>query len=140
MSNVFDEFFEELGFEGEGLFRDEWTGGKDDFLGELGVGREQAPVDEAAVAQIRVLALLGDVFEEILQDFLAVFRLVKVELHAAYQNLLLDDIRLIFEVLHEVGHEFIGIVDDFDVLSNDPDDGGFGLRVVEVVEVLADIC
>jgi hypothetical protein len=51
----------------------------------------------------------------------------------------LDDIWLIFEVLDKVAHKFIRIVDDFDVLTDDPDDGGFGFWVVEVVEVLTDI-
>jgi len=70
---------------------------------------------------------------------LSVFRFVQVEFHAAHQDLLLDHIWLVFEVLHEVGHQFISVINDLDVLSDDPDDGGFGFGVVEVVQVLADI-
>lgn len=64
---------------------------------------------------------------------------MEVEFHAAHQDLLLDHIWLVFEVLHEVGHQFISVINDLDVLSDDPDDGGFGFGVVEVVQVLADI-
>lgn len=65
---------------------------------------------------------------------------MQVEFHAAHQNLLLYHIWLVFEVLYEVGHQFIGVINDLDVLSDDPNDGGFGFGVVEVVQVLADIC
>jgi len=71
---------------------------------------------------------------------LTVFRLVQVEFHAAHQDLLLDNIWLVFEVLNEVCHEFISVINYFDVLSDDPDDGGLGFGVIEVVQVLADVC
>jgi hypothetical protein len=47
---------------------------------------------------------------------------MQIELHTTDENLLLDHIRLVFEVLDEVGHEFISIIDYLDVLSNDPYD------------------
>lgn len=64
---------------------------------------------------------------------------MQVEFHATDQDLLLDHIRLVLEILHEVSHEFISIIDDFDILSNDPDDGGLGFGVVEIIEILTDV-
>ena len=54
--------------------------------------------------------------------------------------MLLDYIWLVFEVLDEVCHEFISVINYFDVLSDDPDDGGLGFGIIEVVQVLADVC
>lgn len=139
MADVFDELLKKFSLEGERLLRDEGTGTEDDLLGQLRVGREKPPVDEAAVTQIRVFALLGDVLKEILQNFLAILRLVQIELHATNQDLLLDDIRLVLEIFHEIGHELISIIDDFDVLSDDPDDGGLGFGVIQIVKILTDI-
>ena len=52
---------------------------------------------------------------------------------------MLDDVRLIFEILYKVGHDFIGIIDDLDVLSNDPNNRCLGFRVIKVVQVLANV-
>ena len=52
---------------------------------------------------------------------------------------MLDHIGLVFEVVNKIGHQLVSIVDDFDVLSDDPDDGGLGFGVVKVVQVLADV-
>ena len=51
----------------------------------------------------------------------------------------MDDVRLIFKILYEVGHDFIGIIDDLDVLSNDPNNRCLGLRVIKIVQVFADV-
>lgn len=139
VADVLNELFEEFCLQGEGLLRNEGTGTKNNFLGKLRVSGQKSPVDEAAIPEIRVFAFLGDVLEEILEDFLPIFRFVQIELHAGNQDLLLDHIRLILEVLNEVGHELVSIIDDLDVLSNNPDNRSLGLWVVEVVEVLADV-
>ena len=52
---------------------------------------------------------------------------------------MLHYIGFILEVLDEVSHQVISIVDDLDVLANDPDNGGFGLWIVQVIEIFADI-
>lgn len=139
MTNVFDKLLKEFCLEGEGLLRNERTGAENDFFSQLRVSREKPPIDEATITQIRIFTLLCDIFEEILQNFLAILWLVKIELHAANEYLLLDHIRLVLEILHEIGHKFISIIDDFNILSNDPDDGGLSFRVIQIVEILADI-
>lgn len=65
---------------------------------------------------------------------------MQVKLHTADQDLLLHYVWLILEVLDEVQHQLISVVDDLDILTDDPNYGGFCLGVVEVVEIFTDVC
>lgn len=55
---------------------------------------------------------------------------MQIQLHTAEQDLLLDNIRLIFEILSETAKNLIGILDHLDVLADDPDYRGLCLWVV----------
>ena len=139
MPDILNQIFKKLGLKCVGLVRNKRPGAEHYFLGHFGIGGQKSPVDETSISEIRVLALLGDIFEHIFQNLLPVFRSKQIQFHAAGQNLLLDYIGFVFEVVNEIGHKLVSIVNDFDVLSDDPDDGGFGFRVIQIVQILADV-
>ena len=139
MTYILDQILKELGLKGVGLVGDERTRAEYNFLGHFWIGGQQSPVYEAPIPEIGVLALLGDILEHILQNLLPVLGPKQIQFHAAGEDLLLDHIGLVFKVVNKIGHQFVSIVDDFDVLSDDPDDGGLGFGVVKVVQVLADV-
>jgi hypothetical protein len=64
---------------------------------------------------------------------------MKIKFHAANEYLLLHHIRLILEILHEVCHELVCVVDDLNILSNNPNNRGLCFRVIKVVQVLANV-
>lgn len=101
-ADVLDKTLEQFRLEGVGLLRNEGSLFEDHSLGEFWTGREQSPVDIASVPEVWVFALLGDVFEKVLQNLLPFCRFVQIELHAADQDLVLHHVWLVLEVLCEV--------------------------------------
>lgn len=53
--------------------------------------------------------------------------------------MLLNNIRLILKIFDKITNQLICVINDFNILTNNPYDWSFGLRVIEVVEVLANI-
>lgn len=52
---------------------------------------------------------------------------------------MLYHICFVLEVLCEVGQKLIGIFDKLDILSDDPNNGSLGIRVIQTLQVLANI-
>lgn len=71
---------------------------------------------------------------------MSIVRSQEIQLHAASENLLLNDIGLVLKIFNEIRHEFIGIIDNFYILTNDPNDRSLCFRIIQVIEILADIC
>ena len=70
---------------------------------------------------------------------MAVLRPEEIEFHTANQDLVLDNVWLVLEVLHEVGHQLVCIIYGLNILSDNPYDRSFCLRIIEVVKVLANV-
>lgn len=71
---------------------------------------------------------------------MSIVRPQEIQLHAAGEDLLLNDIGLILKIFNEIRHEFISIIDNFYILTNDPNDRSLCFRIIQVIEILADIC
>mmetsp|Transcript_12023 Transcript_12023/g.35567 ORF Transcript_12023/g.35567 Transcript_12023/m.35567 type:complete len:610 (-) Transcript_12023:1065-2894(-) len=135
---VRDELVEHGRVEREGVVVDVWLLGEHDLLGGLGVGREQAPVDVAAVAQVGVVRVLRREREHVLHHLLRLRRPLEEELDRGGEHLQLDGGGLIVERLEEGLEQLVRVVDPLRVLADDPDHRPLRLGLVERVEVLAE--
>lgn len=98
---------------------------------------QQAPVEEAALAQVRVVALLRGPLEHLGHELRTLGRALEKQLHGRGQQRELHLVRLLVEGEQEVVEQDLGILDALRVLPDDPDHGGLGLGLVKRVEVLA---
>ena len=107
------------------------------LLGGGRVGGEESPIDEAAVSEVRVVAVLGGEGEDLLHQLLRVGRLLQEEFDDAGEKLQLHLRVLVLERVEEALEELVGVVDPLRVLADDPHHGRLGLWLVQGVKVLA---
>mmetsp|Transcript_10368 Transcript_10368/g.32381 ORF Transcript_10368/g.32381 Transcript_10368/m.32381 type:complete len:728 (+) Transcript_10368:216-2399(+) len=107
------------------------------ILGRLGVGREQPPIDVAAVAQVVVVGFLGSILQDLGNHVLRGLWLLQEELHDACEELHLHHGRLVVEVVQEVVKQLVDLVNALGVLAQDPDHGRLRLRLVQLLQAVA---
>mmetsp|Transcript_61830 Transcript_61830/g.177325 ORF Transcript_61830/g.177325 Transcript_61830/m.177325 type:complete len:728 (+) Transcript_61830:225-2408(+) len=108
------------------------------ILGRLGVGREQPPIDVAAVPDVVVIRLLCGELEHLGDHVLSLLGLLQKELHDAGEQLQLHHRGLVVEVVEEGIQDLINLVDALGILSQDPNHRGLGLRLVQFLQVVAE--
>lgn len=81
--DVLDQLLQEFSLKCEGLLRNKRPGTEHNFLSELRIGGQQPPVNEASIPEIWILTLFGDILKQILQNLLAILRLMQIQLHTA---------------------------------------------------------
>lgn len=138
-TNVEEEVLEDGGVNvvkgalgGEGLLRENHS------LGPHGIGGKQAPVNESAVPEIRVVNRLCSPLENLLDELLGAVWAVEEELHHGGQQGKLHIGGLVKERVQEGGEELVGIVNAVGVVTDDPNHGGLCVRLVQGVEILAE--
>ena len=126
-----------LWLEAVGVVLDDGLVSEDDELRGLGICGQEPPVDEATIAEIRVVRFLGRQIEHALDHVLRLLRVLEEALDGGREELKLDRRVLLLKGLEEGVKELVGVVDTFGVLTNDPDHGRLGLGLVESVKVVA---
>lgn len=110
---------------------------EDDLLRGGRVGAEQPPVDEAAIAKVRIVRILRGEAQHVLNERLRVGGPFQKQLHDRRQQLQLHLRVLVLEPLEEAVEQLVGVVDPLGVLADDPDHGGARFGFVQRVEVFA---
>ena len=138
-ADVRDEPLAERGAERRRGVLDRRARRQNDRLGSLRVRGEEAPVDEAAVAQVGVVALLRGELQHLLDQRAALLGLLQEELDRCREELELDGVGLVLEVLEERLEQLGGVLDAVGVLADDPHHRRLGVGLVERGEVLAQV-
>lgn len=105
------------------LGRDRGLLREDDGLGRGRVAGEQAPVDKAAVAQVRVVAASGRELQHLLHKGLRSRGLLQVQLDSGREQLQLHLHGVLLKVLHQQRQQIAGVLDALAILAHNPDHG-----------------
>mmetsp|Transcript_93534 Transcript_93534/g.261644 ORF Transcript_93534/g.261644 Transcript_93534/m.261644 type:complete len:489 (+) Transcript_93534:1040-2506(+) len=138
-AEVGDQPVEHPGLRREGVLGDRGPLAEDDPLCHLRVLVQHPPVHVATVPKIRVVALVGGRLEDAGDEVSRRLRALQAELHRRREHLQLHVRRLVQEVLREALQQLDAVVNPVGVLTDDPDHGGLGLGLVQVLQVLAEV-
>ena len=101
------------------------------------VARQQAPVHVAAIAQIRVVAVLCGLCQHRLHHVLALTGPTQEQLHRRGEELQLYHRRFVVKRLEERLQQLVGVLDAVGVLADDPHHARLRLRLVQRVQGVA---
>jgi hypothetical protein len=135
-ADVEAQLFERVGLEFLAFGCDRGLFAHYNLLGGRRVGGQQTPVHVPPVAQVRVVGVLGAPFQDLGHQFLALGGTLDEQFDGGGEERELHFDGLVVEGDEVVLQQLVRVFDAVGVLTDDPDDGGFGLGLVELVDVL----